>query len=358
MKMRWLAALVFLGGGAVGLAQDLILHRDLQAVTATGTTAYAGAPSFRLRGIVLNDPEEMLDGAYNPNAVATTNVGGQYQVFIQSAATNDGGGTALWMGQNYQARGMLGEYYDAAAWSNEWTRATVATNGRVFRKGDLVEVLARNSLSYGGKRNVNEAHVTDPDFDFDLTLVRANAGLPPATPLTLADLVTAGTNQIFDAARQTGGERWQGERVRLDGIRLATTNGWGQTNWSQRLCWAADAAGRGFPLRLPLKDLGAAPSTATYFSAVGILNQESGGPVGTNGYELFVQEIQPEPELGRTAAGAVELSFPADYEGYVVEYSDDGMGSWQELDATPRKTIVVEDPGAPPSRFYRLKWTP
>ena len=358
MNKIWMAAMLAAGWSAGAGAQDLIPHRELQAVPATGTTAYAGAPSFRLRGIVLNDPEEMLDLAWNPNAVATTNIGGQYQIFIQSAATNDWGGTALWMGQNYQARGMLGEFYDAAGWSNELGRATVATNGRAFRKGDLVEVLARNSLSYGGKRNVNEAHVTDPDFDFDVSLVQANVGLPQATPLTLADLVATGTNQIFDAARGIGGERWQGERVRLDGIRLTTTNGWGQTNWGQRLCWAADAAGRGFPLRMPLKDLGAPLSTATYFSAVGILNQESGGPVGTNGYELFVQELQPEPELGRNVAGAVTLSFPADYEGYVVEYSDGGIGPWQELDATPRKTIVVEDPGASTSRFYRLKWTP
>ncbi len=358
MNARWLATMVFLGGCAGSWSQDVILHRELQAVTATGTTAYAGAAAFRLRGIVLNDPEEMLDPAWNPNAVATTNIGGQYQIFIQSVASNDWGGTALWMGQNYQARGMLGEYYDAAAWSNELARVTVATNGRAFRKGDLIEVLARNSASYGGKRNVNEAHVTDPDFDFEVSLVQANVGLPRATPLTLADLVATGTNQIFDADRRIGGERWQGERVRLDGIRLTTTNGWGQTDWRQRLCWAADAAGRGFPLRMPLKDLGAPLSTAAWFSAVGILNQETLGPVGTNGYELFVQELQPEPELGRTAAGAAAVSFPADYEGYVVEYSDDGMGSWQELDATPRMTIVVEDPGAPTSRFYRLKWMP
>ena len=191
MKKFWAAAIVALGWSAAASAQTLIAHAELQAVTATGTTAYAGGHPFLLRGVILNDPDEMLDMAYNPDAVAAGNVGGQYQVFLQSAAAGDQGGTTLWMGQNYQARGMLGEFYDEAAWSNELARLTVATNGRAFRKGDLVEVTARNSLSYGGKRNVNEAHLADPAYDFEVRLVKANVGLPQATPLTLPDLVNA-----------------------------------------------------------------------------------------------------------------------------------------------------------------------
>ena len=352
---KWLLA-AWLGWGGAAFAQSAITHTNLQSVTSTGTTAYAGGHPFTLRGVILNDPEEMLDTAWNPAAVATTNIGGQYQVFIQAAAATDRGGTALWMGQNYQARGMVGESYDEAAWSNELARLKVATNGRAFRKGDLVEVVARNSMSYGGKRNVNEGHLTDTNMDFEIRLVKANAGLPQATPLTLAELVAADGGAIFDAARERGGERWQGARVRIDGLRLTDAGGWGQANWAQRICWATDGAGRSFRLRMPLADLGAAPATSEWFSAVGILNQESGGPVGTNNYELFVQEVRrPEVEIGRSAGGGVAVSFPADYEGYALEYSDDGLETWAELDAMPRKVIVVEDAAAPTNRMYRLR---
>ena len=355
MKAIWLAALLAAGWSARAFAQTAITHAALQAVTATGTTAYAGGHPFTLRGVLLNDPEEMLDTAWNPDAVATTNIGGQYQVFLQAAAAGDRGGTALWMGQNYEARRMVGESYSAAAWSNELARLKVAANGRAFRKGDLVEVTARNSMSYGGKRNVNEGHLTDTNMDFEIRLVKANAGLPQATPLTLADLVAADGRAIFDAARERGGERWQGERVRIDGLRLTDASGWGQTNWAQRICWATDGAGRSFRLRMPLADLAAAPATSEWFSAVGILNQESGSPVGTNQYELFVQEIRPALEIGRSPAGGVAVSFPADYEGYVLEYSDDGLGTWTNLDAMPRKVIVVEDGGTATNRAYRLR---
>jgi hypothetical protein len=354
-----MAILGVLGLAAAASAQAQVLHKELQAVTATGTTAWAGSHPFAMRGVILNDPEEMLDMAWNPDAVATTNLGGQYQIFIQSAEPGDFGGTALWMGQNYQARGMLGEYYDEAAWASELARLMIATNGRAFRKGDLVEVTARNSLTFGGKRNINEGHLADPDCDFDLTLVRANAGVPPPVPLRLADLVNADGSARFDATRATGGERWQGERVRLDGIRLADTNGWGKTLWGQRVCWAVDDTGRSFRLRMPLTDLGSAISTATYVSAVGILNQESGGPVGTNGYELFVQEIRPvELEIGPGVSGGAAVRYSADYEGYVVEYSDDGLGTWATLDAMPKRMMVVDDEAASTSRVYRLKWAP
>jgi hypothetical protein len=103
---------------------------------------------------------------------------------------------------------------------------------------------------------------------------------------------------------------------------------------------------------MPLTDLGPVPATATWFSTVGILNQESGSSTtGTNGYELFVQEIGPVLEIG--ASGA-RLGFAADYEGYVLQYSDDGLNTWADVDAMPRKMIVIEDGTAPTSRMYRL----
>ena len=70
---------------------------------------------------------------------------------------------------------------------------------------------------------------------------------------------------------------------------------------------------------------------------------------------MFVQEIGPELEIGAGAAGGMAVGFAADYEGYVLEYSDDGLATWTNVDAAPRKVIVIEDVGAPTSRMYRLR---
>ena len=72
-------------------------------------------------------------------------------------------------------------------------------------------------------------------------------------------------------------------------------------------------------------------------------------------YELFVQEIGPALELGRSASGGVAASFSADYEGYVLEASDDGLETWSAVDATPVKVIWIEDDGASSNRVYRLR---
>ena len=348
MKRRGLAAgLLVLGVGAAFGQTSVVTHWELQAVTSTGTSAWAESFPFTIQGVIVNDPEEMLDPAYNPGATGPSN-GGQYQMFIQAAAAGDRGGTALYMAQ----MSFLGDNYDESTWSNEIRRVMYDANGRKFRKGDLVEVTARKALFYNGKRNVNEAHRTTFSNDFDVVLVRPNTVLPQAEPVALADLKNPDDSAIFDATRTTGGEHWQGMRMRIDGIRLTTTNGWGKTNWSDRICTAADDTGRTLTLRMPLTDLGPVPETSTWFSATGILNQEGGN---TNGYELFVQELGPVLEIGASVAGGARLSFPADYEGYVLEYSDDGLNTWSNVDATPVKVIVIEDDAAPTSRAYRLR---
>jgi hypothetical protein len=298
--------------------------------------------------VILNDPEEMLDPAYHPGATGVSS-GGQYQMFIQAVAAGDRGGTALFMSQ---MSFVAGNNYDETTWSNEMRRVMYDGNGRKFRKGDLVEVTARKALFFNGKRNINEAHRTMVSNNFDIALVRPNTVLPQAEPLTLADLKHADDSAIFDELRATGGEHWQGMRVRIDGIRLATTNGWGQTAWSDRICTATDDTGRTLTLRMPRTDLGPAPETSKWFSATGILNQENSP---TNGYELFVQEIGPELEIRSDPASGMALGFAADYEGYVLEYSDDGLNIWTNLDATPKRVLVIEDVAAPPNRMYRLR---
>ena len=349
MNRRWMAGLLALGATTACGQTSVVTHWELQATTTTGTSAWVESFPFAIRGVIVNDPEEMLDYTYNPEATASNLMGGQFQVFFQGVG-DDRGGTALWMAQNYQAMGMSGQDY-GSEWTNEMRRVQYDANGRKFRKGDLIEVTARKALFRGGKRNINEAHRITASNDFDVVLVKANVGLPQAEALTLADLVNADGTQIFDATRATGGEHWQGMRVRLDGLRLTNTNGWGKTNWSDRVCTVTDDAGRSFPLRLPLADLGEPPATTTVFSATGILNQENSN---TNGYELFVQEIGPELSIGQGAAGGVAVSFSSDYEGYVLQASDDGLESWQDVDVTPRMVVVVEDDAAASNRVYRL----
>ena len=349
MKKLWMmAGMLALGAATAGAQTSVVSHWELQAVTSTGTSAWVEAFPFTIQGVIVNDPEEMLPVAYNPDATGTSN-GGQYQMFIQAVAAGDRGGTAIYMAQMSY---IAGNNYDEAGWNSEMQRVRYDGNGRKFRKGDLVEVTARKSLFYNGKRNVNEAHRTLEDNNFDVALVRPNTVLPQAEAITLADLKNADDSAIFDATRTTGGEHYQGMRVRIDGIRLATTNGWGQSAWANRICTAADDTGRTLSLRMPLTDLGPAPATSAWFSAMGIMNQEGGN---TNGYELFVQEIGPELAIGKSASGAAAVNFAADYEGYVLEYSDDGLNTWTNLDATPVKVIAIEDAAAPTNRMYRLR---
>ena len=356
-KMLGMAGLLALGAATAFGQTSIMTHWELQSVNSTGYTAWAESPTsfpFAIRGVIVNDPEEMLDPTYDPAATAMGYTGGMYQVFFQAVDAGDRGGTALWMVQNYEAMGAwipAGNDYDAD-WTNEMRRVMVDANGRKFRKGDLIEVTAHKALFYNGKCNVNENHRIAPSYDFAVVLVKANAGLPQAEALTLADLKNADDSAIFDATRATGGEHWQGMRVRLDGLRLATTNGWGKTNWAARICTATDGAGRTLPLRMPLTDLGAPPATSAWFSAVGILNQENGY---TNGYELFVQEIGPVLNVGTNITGSLAVSFSADYEGYVLEASDDGLQTWGDVDVTPNKVIVIEDDSDSPTRAYRLR---
>ena len=345
-KIGMMAGLLALGAAAA-FGQIAVSHWDLQAVTSTGTSAWVETFPFTIRGVIVNDPEEMLNPAYNPDASGVSN-GGQYQLFIQAAAAGDRGGTALFMSQMSY---IGGNNYDETAWSNEMRRVMFDGNGRKFRKGDLVEVTARKAPAYYGKRNINEAHRTLAENNFDVALVKANVGVPQAEAISLEDLKNADNSAIFDATRATGGESYQGMRVRLDGVRLSNTNGWGKTNWSDRICTVADASGRTLAMRMPLSDLGDPPATSTYFSATGILNQEGGN---TNGYELFVQEIGPVLSIAQGAAGGVAVNFSSDYKGYVLQASDDGLGTWQDVDLTPKMMVVIEDGGTVPNRTYRL----
>jgi len=362
-------AVLLLGLVPATLAAELETHARLQAVHADGTSAWTGTLPFTLRGVLLNDPEEFLDSTprfvpWNDGAGAGQ-MGGQWQIFLQAADPGDRGGTACWMGQNYGnlpwIRNTAKSYTDEE-WQAEIRRLSrdPATNHR-FRRGDLIEVTANRSLFYGGKRNINEAHDKSPEADFTLRLVWADYGLPEPEVITLADLVRPddgdpGTREdIFDPTRQTGGERYQGVRVRLNNLMLVDASGWGKVAWGERLCRVTDGAGRFFPVRTALGSWGPPPSGR--FDAIGILNQESGsGTDGTFGYELFVQEIvvHDPPALQISV-----VSWPGSAPGFQLQFSDAVNGGlWQPVNRQPTLRDgrwVVSEPVLPGNqRFYRL----
>lgn len=355
MKKIWMAAVLAMGWSVGAFAQTAVVtHAELQAVKADGSSAWTETFPFTIQGVVVNDPEEMLDYTYDPMATAEGRAGGQYQLFIQAVGTGDRGGTALWMAQNYEPMYGVPPGNDYGTdWTNEMNRVMFDSNGRKFRKGDLIEVTARKALFYNGKHNINENHRITAANDFDVVLVKANMGLPQAEAITLAKLKNADDSAIFDATRATGGEKYQGMRVRLDGIRLATTNGWGKSNWADRICMATNDSGRSLKLRMPLTNLGPPKATSEWFAVTGILNQEDSN---TNGYELFVQEIGPVLHVAQGPAGGVAVSFTTDYEGYVLEATDDlESGEWSPVDITPVRVIRMEDESDLPNRTYRLR---
>lgn len=357
---------------AVPVLAQSITHSSLQAVTPNGTSAWTPSFPFTIRGVLLCNPDEMLDST--PRfSVNPAGMGGEWQITLQAIELGDRGGTTCWMGQNYGSLAWVGDdlSYTDEAWVGEMLRLNHdPATGRPFRAGDLIEITARQSLFYGGKRNINEGHDIEPEANFDLRLVTADYGLPAPEVITLADVMNAGgeaTNRaswlsIFDPTRATGGEHYQGMRVQINNLALVTTNGWNSTNtWGNRLCTVTDGLGRFLTLRHPRYTLGAAP--ATPFDAIGIFTQESGsGSQGTNGYELFLQKVLPHNPAPELAIGLnVTISWPETADAYQLEWREEAdAGEWTPVTNAPvvingMNTVIL--PPSSPRRFYQLRTT-
>ena len=346
-------------------------HSNLQAVTSTGISAWSGSVPFTLTGVLLTDPGEMLEATphfipYNAGA-GSYQLGAEWQVVFQAVESGDRGGTACYLGQCYG--NMPWNHSDDLSYSNAaWTAEVLRLSFdpetmHPFRAGDLIQVTANSCAFYGGKLNVNETHHIDPAFDFTISLVTSNYGLPEPEVITLADVKQTDDSDIFDQTRATGGEHWQGMRVRLDNLTLLSTNGWNPTNaWSARQCTATDGTGRTFPLRTPRYSLGSAPSGV--FDAIGVLNQESGsGSQGTNGYELFVQQVIPQAAATLAISQKIALTWPVSGAAYQLEYRNDLTSTnwYSYTNNTPvvidGQTTVLVAPLANVQQFYRLRKT-
>ncbi|MEZ6069083.1 MAG: PEP-CTERM sorting domain-containing protein [Pirellulales bacterium] len=314
----------------------LTKHSDLQAVDGNGVRTFpTDVFPVRLRGILLNNPEDMLDGTpFEPNLVPF-DLGASWQVFIQAVEEDDFGGTAVFMGQHYgNVPPNLGpgstpdpsRSYTNSAWNDEIARVNVdRATGHVFRAGDLVEIHGQGALYFGGKTNINEEHFIESELDFELELISAGYGLPAPAPLRLADIWNEENDQVlFDETRQSGGERFQGELVQLQYVRLIDDG----TPWApDSLLTVTDGDGREFALHLGLSDdFSSILPPDGFFHAVGIFNQESGGPAGpgTGGYEVWVMDpasITPVAIAGdANGDGKVD---GLDYLTWVANFDDD-----------------------------------
>lgn len=352
--------------------------QDLEAVDTNGFTTWAGSFPFIITGVLLNDPSEMLDSTPDflpwDDGANAYDLGGQWQVFVQTVSPGDRGGVECWMGQNY---GNLpwephdgSDSYSNLAWSNEVVRVSHGpATGYLFHKGDLVTVTANGALFYGGMENINEEHDTDPAYNFTLSLVSSNYGVPPAEVISLSSVISTnlsptGHYDIFDPTRATGGEHWQGMHVRINGLTLVTTDGWTtNSDWASRYCTATDGEGRQFPLIHPLYDIGPAPTNR--FDAIGVFLQESGsGTDGTFGYQLFVQEVEPSaPVMLAIAMQPATMQPLVTWPGSLSNYQLQSRNAlttqgWTTVTNTPVLTNgqnTVTFPRTPAPQFFRLQ---
>lgn len=346
---------------------------NLEAVDANGVGTWNGSFPIVLTGVLLTDPSEMLDSTpdYIPwdNGAGMYQLGGQWQVIVQTVSPGDRGGVECWMAQNY---GNLpwephdgSDSYTNDAWTSEVSRVSHdPATGHAFHKGDLVTITANGSLFYGGMQNINEEHSADPAYDFTISLVSSNYGLPSPEVISLSSVISTnpspmGYYDIFDPTRATGGEHWQGMRVRINGLTLVTTNGWNtNSDWDSRYCTAMDGEGRQFPLIHPLYDLGPAPTNQ--FDATGVFLQESGSSTdGTFGYELFVQEIAPSSIASLSITNGPVITWPGPLVNYQLQSSDSlSSPNWTAVTNSPvllngQNTVIFQPTVA--QRFFRLQ---
>ena len=95
-----------------------------------------------------------------------------------------------------------------------------------------------------------------------------------------------------------------------------------------------------------------------------MLNQESGsGSQGTNGYELFVQQVIPQAEPALAIAQKIALTWPVSGADYQLEYRTDlNSTNWYAYtNSTPvvidGQTTVLVPPAANTQQYYRLRKT-
>ncbi len=307
-------------------------HATLQAVDAVGDGAFAFDVPVKVRGVIINNYADMLPSAPS----ATAYLGGMWQIYVQAVDAGDFGGTACWMGQNIGK--LVGHHPEGSYTDEEWVgeidRLTHdPVSGHAFQPGDLVEVRARApGFFHNGKGNINEQHSNDPSLDFDIYLLAADYGVPRPKLVTLSTLKDAADQFLFDATRATGCERYQGMLVRVNGVSLVSTVGWGPGAGLQ----ITDGT-RTFPVLLGIgSGFSVYPAPTGTVDVIGILDQEDSDAADgfAQGYRLWVMDytgsgcIMPAPSAiagDANCDGAVNWR---DIDLFVAGMNDD-VSSWQ-----------------------------
>lgn len=272
-----------------------VTHSQLQAVDATGEGTYAATDLASVIGIILNDPEDMLNPTPGPSAA--------WQIYVQGEG-DDHAGTAVYMRQYGAAMG--GENYSDASWLAEMHRVNHDPNtGYMFAAGDRVRITGRHKF-FNGKTNINERHQVDPMFDFQVELIKPAVGLPQPEVITL-DLVTDGVDSfVFDPTRLTGCERYQARLVRVDDVNVVDPENW----MPNGIIHIEDSAGRQLPVLLGLGDgFTRYPCPIGQIDVIAIFDQESSDWRG--GYRLWVMDYDGNG-LALTHRGSRKADLPWD----------------------------------------------
>jgi hypothetical protein len=281
MFAAWVVLCAAGAAWAVDPTVGVVTHEQLQAVDATGVGTYFATDKVTVTGIILNNPEDILNATPGP---LTGYMGGEWQIYIQGD-TNDHAGTAVYMAQYGAKAGGSGNYTDSQ-WLAELARINFDPNtGYHFTAGDRVRVTGWYKF-YKGKLNINEMHNVEPVFDFHIELIKPAVGVPQPETIALGMVKDAGDQYIFDPNRKVGCEYYQGRRVRVDDVNVVDPSAWIPNG----TITVRDHAGRTFPVKLGIsKGFTDNPCPTGQIDVIGIFDQESSTYVPCrDGYRIWV----------------------------------------------------------------------
>jgi hypothetical protein len=261
-----------------------ITHSQFQAVDVTGGLTYNVTEKVILEGIVLNNPGDMLDLTPDDSITQMYNLGAQWQFFFQGEG-NDHAGTAVYMAQLYNnLPWIVTGGYSNQAFIAELNRLNAAK----FSPGDRIRVTGRY-LGYKGKNNINEQHNINTNYNFTIEPVKKGVGLPRPEMVTLNQLKDAVDNFIFDPARQSGCEYYQGRLVKVKNVYFVDPNAVNKI-WGPNATFTVTDGIKTFPILLGRGNgIYAGSNNLTEpFDVIGIMDQESSSTDFKNGYKIWV----------------------------------------------------------------------
>ncbi len=297
-----------------------VTHWELQAVNADGVGTYDATDKVIITGIVLNNPEDML----NPTP-SDVGMGGSWQFYLQGEG-GDHAGTAVWLGQNYSLVSSSEDYTDEELLSELCRINRDPNTGYVITAGDRVKITGWYKF-YKGKINVNEQHEADPYFDFEVELLKPAVGLPSPEVVNLNQLKDE-NGFIFDSSRLTGCEYYQSRLIRVEDVNIVYPENWAPNG----TVIIRDSNGIEFNVKLGIGDgFSRFSCPEGQIDVIGILNQESSGyTVCKDGYFIWVVNYDGNG-LVLTDRGRQRGNLPGDINSdYIVDFKDfaELAGNW------------------------------